>query len=90
KLPRTHDFNGAQFEGAGIYDLNTKNGERCSSSFAYLRPAESRSNLTVRSGTLVRRVQFEGKRAVGVVVAGPNGDEVIDASREVILAAGAV
>ncbi|WP_455731416.1 GMC family oxidoreductase, partial [Burkholderia stabilis] len=38
-LPRTDDFNGAQFEGAGIYDLNTKNGERCSSSFAYLRPA---------------------------------------------------
>ncbi|ANJ76080.1 GMC family oxidoreductase N-terminal domain-containing protein [Ralstonia insidiosa] len=89
-LPRTHDFNGAQFEGAGIYDLNTKNGERCSSSFAYLRPAESRSNLTVRSGTLVRRVQFDGKRAVGVVVAGPNGDELIGASREVILAAGAV
>lgn len=90
KLPRTADFNGAQFEGAGIYDLNTKNGERCSSSFAYLRPAESRPSLTVRSGTLVRRVQFEGKRAAGVVVAGPNGDETINASREVILAAGAV
>lgn len=26
-LPRTDDFNGAQFEGAGIYDLNTKHGE---------------------------------------------------------------
>lgn len=89
-LPRTDDFNGAQFEGAGIYDLNTKNGERCSSSFAYLRTAESRSNLTLRSSTLVRRVRFDGKRAVGVVVAGPNGDETITAAREVILAAGAV
>jgi len=89
-LPRTEDFNGAQFEGAGIYDLNTKNGERCSSSVAYLRPAQSRPNLTVRSSTLVRRVRFEGKRAVAVVVAGPNGDETIDAAREVILAAGAV
>ncbi|MGU7771954.1 GMC family oxidoreductase [Burkholderia sp. MR1-5-21] len=93
KLPRSDDFNGAQFEGAGIYDLNTKNGERCSSSFAYLRPALSRPNLTLRSGVLVRRVKFDGTRAVGVVVAGADGgdgDETIDAAREVILAAGAV
>ncbi|KVO02672.1 choline dehydrogenase [Burkholderia ubonensis] len=89
-LPRTADFNGAQFEGAGIYDLNTKHGERCSSSFAYLRPALGRANLTLRSGVLVRRVTFDGARATGVVVAGPNGDETIAAAREVILAAGAV
>ena len=89
-LPHTDDFNGAQFEGAGIYDLNTKKGERCSSSFAYLRPAQSRPNLTVRSSTLVRRVAFDGRRAVGVVVAGANGDETIAATREIILAAGAV
>ncbi|KVL86315.1 GMC family oxidoreductase [Burkholderia stagnalis] len=89
-LPRSDDFNGAQFEGAGIYDLNTKNGERCSSSFAYLRPALGRKNLTLRSGVLVRRVTFDGARATGVVVAGPHGDETIDAAREVILAAGAV
>ncbi|MBY8606057.1 GMC family oxidoreductase N-terminal domain-containing protein [Burkholderia arboris] len=89
-LPRTDDFNGAQFEGAGIYDLNTKNGERCSSSFAYLRPALGRSNLTLRSGVLVRRVTFDGTRATGVVVAGEHGDETLVAAREVILAAGAV
>ncbi|NHV26633.1 GMC family oxidoreductase [Burkholderia sp. D-99] len=89
-LPRTDDFNGAQFEGAGIYDLNTKNGERCSSSFAYLRPALGRANLTLRSGVLVRRVTFDGTRATGVVVAGEQGDETLVAAREVILAAGAV
>ncbi|UVE69796.1 GMC family oxidoreductase N-terminal domain-containing protein [Burkholderia pyrrocinia] len=89
-LPRTDDFNGAQFEGAGIYDLNTKHGERCSSSFAYLRPALGRANLTLRSGVLVRRVTFDGTRATGVVVAGANGDETLAAAREVILAAGAV
>ncbi|KVH72258.1 choline dehydrogenase [Burkholderia cepacia] len=89
-LPRTDDFNGAQFEGAGIYDLNTKNGERCSSSFAYLRPALGRANLTLRPGVLVRRVTFDGTRATGVVVAGAHGDETLVAAREVILAAGAV
>ncbi|MBF5008302.1 GMC family oxidoreductase [Burkholderia pseudomultivorans] len=89
-LPRTDDFNGAQFEGAGIYDLNTKHGERCSSSFAYLRPALGRANLTLRAGVLVRRVTFDGTRATGVVVAGEHGDETLVAAREVILAAGAV
>ncbi|MGZ2748838.1 GMC family oxidoreductase [Burkholderia stagnalis] len=89
-VPRSDDFNGAQFEGAGIYDLNTKDGERCSSSVAYLRPALGRANLTLRSGVLVRRVTFDGTRATGVVVAGPHGDETIDAAREVIVAAGAV
>ncbi|KUY59395.1 MULTISPECIES: GMC family oxidoreductase [unclassified Burkholderia] len=89
-LPHTDDFNGAQFEGAGIYDLNTRNGERCSSSFAYLRPALRRSNLTLRSGVLVRRVTFDGTRATGVIVAGEHGDETLAAAREVILAAGAV
>ncbi|MCO8644162.1 GMC family oxidoreductase N-terminal domain-containing protein [Burkholderia multivorans] len=89
-LPRTDDFNGAQFEGAGIYDLNTKHGERCSSSFAYLRPSLGRANLTLRAGVLVRRVTFDGTRATGVVVAGEHGDETLVAAREVILAAGAV
>ncbi|PFH19542.1 GMC family oxidoreductase [Burkholderia sp. JKS000303] len=89
-LPRTDDFNGARFEGAGIYDLNTKHGERCSSSFAYLRPALGRLNLTLRAGVLVRRVTFDGTRAAGVIVAGERGDETLSAAREVILAAGAV
>ena len=87
-LPRTDDFNGAQFE-RGHLRPEHENGERCSSSFAYLRPALSRANLTLRSGVLVRRVTFDGMRATGVVVAGEHGDETLVAAREVILAAGA-
>ncbi|WP_323117981.1 GMC family oxidoreductase [Burkholderia alba] len=90
QLPRTDDFNGARFDGAGIYDLNTRHGERCSSSVAYLRPARSRPNLTVMSDALVRRLRFDGKQATGVVVTHAGREQTLDAAREVILAAGAV
>ena len=44
-LPQSDDFNGVQFEGAGIYDANIRNGRRDSSYTAYLKPALKRSNL---------------------------------------------
>ncbi|MBI0330476.1 GMC family oxidoreductase [Burkholderia plantarii] len=89
-LPRSQDFNGAQFEGAGIYELNTKNGERCSSAVAYLRPALARPNLTMLTSALVRRVTFEGKRATGIAYAHEGREQHVTARREVILCAGAV
>ena len=45
-------------------------GRRVSAATAYIRPAMGRQNLDVRSGVLVRRVVFEGKRAVGVEIDG--------------------
>ncbi len=89
-LPRTPDMNGAQFEGAGIYELNTKDGERCSSGVAYLHPSLSRKNLTLLSEALVRRVSFEGKRATGIAYAHQGREHHVSARREVILCAGAV
>ena len=44
-LPQTEDFNGGQFEGAGIYDTNIRDGKRDSSYTAYLQPALKRGNL---------------------------------------------
>ncbi|WP_186031634.1 GMC family oxidoreductase [Burkholderia gladioli] len=89
-LPRTPDMNGAQFEGAGIYELNTRDGERCSSGVAYLHPSLSRKNLTLLSEALVRRVSFEGKRATGIAYAHQGREHHVSARREVILCAGAV
>ena len=38
------DFNGASVEGAGIYDINTRNGRALSSSFAFCaRPCAART-----------------------------------------------
>jgi len=91
--PYTEDFNGAQQEGVGRYQLTIKDGERCSASFAYLRPIIGvRPNLEVRTGLHTTRVLIEKGRAIGVgVVAGPRKQEQrIYAGREVILSAGAV
>jgi choline dehydrogenase len=88
---RTDDFNGAQFEGSGIYDVNTRNGQRSSSSFEYLHPVLERKNLTVELEVLVSQVLFDGnKRATGVVVRQNGSPRTFTANREVILSAGAV
>lgn len=90
--PRSDDFNGPRFEGAGIYDVNTRNGQRCSSSFAHLHPALTRPNLKVEHHALVDRVLFDaaGQRAVGVLVSQNGVNRSFAARKEVILCAGAV
>ncbi|HEX7934627.1 MAG TPA: GMC family oxidoreductase N-terminal domain-containing protein [Paraburkholderia sp.] len=88
---RSDDFNGAQFEGAGIYDVNTRNGQRSSSSFEYLHPVLARTNLKVEHHVLVNRVLFAGEhRAIGVSVTQNGAERRFMANREVILSAGAV
>jgi len=89
-VPRTSDFNGQSQEGAGYYQLTTKNGWRMSAAEAYLRPAEKRANVTVFTDTQVTRVVFEGRRATGVVCRSGGRTRNIKARRGVILSAGAI
>ncbi len=90
-LPVSADFNGAAFEGAGVYEANIERGERCASNRAYLAHALSRPNLTLETGCLVERVLFdEQRRATGVTVIQQGQRRHFDAACEVILAAGAV
>lgn len=90
--PVTRDFNGHQQEGFGPYQLTIKDGERWSASFAYLRPALERSNLTVIPEAFATRIIIEKGRAIGVEYAAGPGKPVrkIYADKEVLLAAGAV
>jgi choline dehydrogenase len=83
------DLNGAQAEGfaRGEQSIDWR-GRRVSGASAYLRPAMKRHNLEVRTHAQVRRVVFEGKRAVGVEVQQGDGARVIRANREVILSGG--
>jgi len=85
----TDDLNGAQAEGfaRGEQSIDAR-GRRVSGASAYLRPAMSRRNLEVRTRAQVRRVVFEGKRAVGVEVQQGEGSTVVRARREVILSGG--
>ncbi len=57
--PLNSDFNGAQQEGIGPYQVTHKNGERFSAAKAYLTPHLGRSNLKVITGALTTRVLTE-------------------------------
>ena len=86
----TQDYNGEQQEGFGAMEMTVFGGRRWSSANAYLRPALKRANVTKLSGALVRRVLFEGTRAVGVEYEQGGGVFQVHANREVVLAAGSI
>jgi len=89
-FPINNDFNGAEQEGLGIYQVTQQNGERWSAARGYLHPhMGQRPNLHVQTGVQVTRIVFEGRRAVGVECIQSGAKRVIRARREVILCAGA-
>ncbi|WP_445505288.1 GMC family oxidoreductase [Microvirga sp. G4-2] len=88
--PFNPDYNGKSQEGFGYYQVNQRNGRRWSAADAYLRPALSRPNLKVKTHAHVTRIDFEGRRAVGVTYKVGNEVKRARARAEVILAAGAV
>lgn len=86
-MPFNSDFNGKTQEGAGFYQVTTSGGRRWSAAMAFLRDAERRPNLTIRTQSRVARILFEGRRASGVEL--ENGDMIL-ARREIIMCAGAI
>ena len=84
------DFNGANQEGVGRYQVTHKNGERCSAAKAYLTPHRDRPNLQVFTGAHATRLLLERKRAVGVEFQHEGDVKQLRASREVLLCAGAL
>jgi len=87
--PLNQDFNGAEQEGVGPDQVTQRGGERWSVARAYLEPALSRPNLEVLTRARVRRVLFEGRRAVGVEFRQGGRVQSRRARAEVILSAGA-
>ena len=89
-VPRTDDFNGAQQEGAGYYQLTTHKGWRCSTAKAYLDPGRGRQNLRIETGAFAAGLIMDGRRAVGVRFR--QGGEIKSArcNAEVLLAAGSI
>ena len=90
--PVTDDFNGANQEGFGRYDLTISNGRRWSTAEAYLRPVAERRNLTVVTDARTTAIRIENGRATGVdyVVGKKQQPQTVHAAREVVLCAGAV
>jgi choline dehydrogenase len=86
-LAETDDFNGANPEGIGIYQITTRRGMRWSAASAFLRPALKRPNVTLIKNELVQHLTFEGTRATGIQLA---SGKTLTAKREVILSAGSI
>jgi choline dehydrogenase len=88
-LARNEDFNGADQDGVGMYQVTQRGGMRASAAVSYLHPASERPNLTVMPYMHVNKVLFEGSRAVGVEASRLGEAQELRAERETILCGGA-
>lgn len=87
---RVEDANADAPDGFTQTMVTQRRGARSSAATAYLRPAELRPNLTVRTDAHATRVRFDGTRAVGVDYLHGGREQAVTARREVVLCGGAV
>lgn len=90
QIPFNADYNAQDMEGAALYQINTRNGLRASSSTCYLRPAMARPNLTVMTHAQVEKLIFKKKSATGIRYSAQGVSQVVNARREIIICAGAI
>ena len=83
------DMNGPEHLGVALVPMNNMNGVRMSTALTHLSPARHRLNLTVRGNVFVRRIIFDGNRAVGVE-AESGGETFIVEADKIVLSAGAL
>lgn len=93
QLRRTHDFNGPEQQGAGMYQVtqfhNERRGQRCSAAAAYLHPNMERSSLHVITKAHAQELVIEDGRATGVKYYEGSQLKTVSARAEVIVCAGA-
>jgi choline dehydrogenase-like flavoprotein len=84
---RNDDFNGAEQQGVGIYQVTQRDGRRWSSARAFL--GEGRPNLDLIHSALALGIVWDGERAVGIEVDRGGERQTIRCERELVLSAGA-
>ncbi|MFE1573297.1 GMC family oxidoreductase [Comamonas odontotermitis] len=89
-MPLNPDYNGASQQGAGYFQRTINRGWRVSTSAAFLRPAQRRSNLRVVTGAQVQRIRIADAAATGVEYVQAGVQRMVHARREVIVCAGAI
>ncbi len=77
-------------QGIGYAPRTVFRGKRESAATAFLDPVRNRPNLTVESGITVDRLLLEGRRATGVTGTRAGRPVTYRATREVLLATGAL
>jgi len=94
-VPATGDFNTGDNHGVGFFEVTQKDGWRWNASKAFLRPVQNRPNLTIWTEAPTERLLFEAgpsgqPRCTGLVLRRGGQQVTVQASREVILSAGAI
>lgn len=84
------DFNGAEQDGFGYYQVTQKDGKRCSTAVGFLHPVLARPNLTVQTQAHVTRLLMDNKRVIGVAYLVDGAEQQVYIDREVILSGGAI
>ena len=88
-FPEDPDQNHPDSNGVACRPLNNINGVRMSTALTYLDLARHRLNMSVRANVTVRRIIFEGNRAVGVEA--ESGGEIFTVDGDqIILSGGAI
>ncbi len=89
--PFNSDYNGAEQEGVGFFQLTSRNGRRCSAAVAYLNPVKQRPNLRIVTHAQVEKIVIEGSRATGVQYRGRSGTlQTVSAGKEIVLSGGTI
>jgi len=89
-IPRTKDFNTGDNFGVDYFEVNQRRGVRWNASKAFLRPVAARANLTVLTNAQVDRLTLTGRRCTGLRYRAGGASHAVEATEEVILAAGAI
>jgi choline dehydrogenase len=89
-IERNEDFNGRTQDGAGLFQVTQKGGKRCSAAGAFLKPAMTRPNLTIKTNVHATGLILGKGRVAGVhfVEHGQAAEALAD--REVILSGGVI
>lgn len=83
------NINGEDPVGIDFIDSTTKGWFRMSANRAYLMPIRKRKNLHLKINSMVTKILFEGRRAVGVEFYNEGTPHRVYAKKEVLLSAGA-
>jgi len=83
------DYNGAQQEGVSYAQVSQRNGFRCSSADAFLRPLLGRKNIELALNAWVQKIEFCNGRATGVSFL-QNGKLRTERAHGIVVSAGAI
>src|SRR5690606_2514816 len=89
-IPSIEDFNRGDNEGCSYFEVNQRRGVRWTAAKAFLHPVAHRPNLKIVTQAHAQRIEFEGRRAVGVHFLQNGEPRFARARAEIVLAAGAI